>query len=40
MIKNYDESAKINNNPKWPNFSDHPYWICVMKFNKTSIASY
>ena len=30
MIKNYDESVKINHNPNWPNIPDHPYRILII----------
>ena len=30
MIKNYDESVKINHNPNWPYIPDHPYGILII----------
>ena len=30
MIKNYDESVKINHNPNWPHIPDHPYRILII----------
>ena len=29
MIKNYDESVKINHNPDWPYIPDHRYRILI-----------
>ena len=30
MMKNYDESVKINHNTNWPNIPDHPYRILII----------
>ena len=30
MIKNYDESVKINHNPKWPYIPNYPYRILII----------
>ena len=30
MIKNYDESLKINHNPNWSYIPDHPYRISII----------
>ena len=30
MMKNYDQSVKINLNPNWPNIIDHPYRILII----------
>ena len=30
IIKNYDESVKINHNPNWPYIPDHPYRILII----------
>ena len=30
MIKNYDESVKINHNPNWSYILDHPHRILVI----------
>ena len=30
MIKNYDQSVKINHNPKWPYIPDHPHRILII----------
>ena len=30
MMKNYDESDKINHNTNWPYISDHPYRILII----------
>ena len=46
MMKNYDESVKINSNQNWSNIPDHPYKILIIggfgscktnvtEFNKT-----
>ena len=29
MMKNYDESVKLNHNPNWPYIPDHPYRILI-----------
>ena len=48
MMKNYDESVEINNNPNWPYIGDHLYRILIigvlgsgktnMLLNKASIT--
>ena len=30
MMKNYNQSVKINNNPNWPYSPDHPYRILII----------
>ena len=30
MMKNYDQSIKINHNPNWSYFPDHPYRILII----------
>ena len=30
MMKNYDQSVKINHNPNWPYIPDHPYRILII----------
>ena len=30
MMKNYDQSVKINHNPNWPYVPDHPYRILII----------
>ena len=30
MIRNYDESVEINNNPIWPYIPGHPYRILII----------
>ena len=30
MMKNYDQSVKINHNPNWPYIPDHPYKILII----------
>ena len=30
MMKNYDESDKINHNTNWPYIPDHPYRILII----------
>ena len=30
MIKNYDKSIEINNNPNWPYTGSHPYRILIV----------
>ena len=30
MMKNYDQSVKINHNPKWPYIPDHSYRILII----------
>ena len=30
MLKNYDQSVKINNIPNWPHIPDHPYRILII----------
>ena len=30
MMKNYDQSIKINHNPNWPYIPDHPYRILIL----------
>ena len=51
MMKNYDESVKINSNQNWSNIPDHPYKILIIggfgscktnvtEFNKTSTIRY
>ena len=30
MMKNYDQSVKINNNLNWPYIADHPYRILII----------
>ena len=29
MMKNYDESAEINRDPKWPYILDNPYRVLI-----------
>ena len=33
MMKNHDESIKINHNPDWPYTPDHPYRILIIGLN-------
>ena len=51
MMKNYDQSVKINHNPNWPYIPDHPCRILiisvsgsgktnVIELNKTSATRY
>ena len=39
MMKNYDESVKINHNPNWPYIRDQPYNIIIggSRSNKTNV---
>ena len=30
MMKNYDQSIEINQNPNWPYVPDHPYRILII----------
>ena len=30
MMKNYDQSVKINHNPNWPDIPDYPYRILII----------
>ena len=30
MVKNYDESVKINQNPNWPYITGHPYRVLII----------
>ena len=30
MMKNYDQSVKINHNPNWSYVPDHPYGILII----------
>ena len=30
MMKNYDQSVKINHNPNWPDIPDNPYRILII----------
>ena len=30
MMKNYDQSVRINYNPNWPYIPDHPYRILII----------
>ena len=30
MMKDYDESVKINHNPYWSDIPDHPYGILII----------
>ena len=30
MMKNYDQSVKINHNPSWSYIPDHPYRILII----------
>ena len=30
MMKNFDQSVEINQNPNWPYFPDHPYRILII----------
>ena len=30
MMKNYDQSVKIDHNPNWPYIPDHPYRILTV----------
>ena len=30
MMKNYNQSVEINNNPNWPYIPDHPYRILII----------
>ena len=30
MMKNYDQSVKINHNPNWSYVPDHPYRILII----------
>ena len=30
MLKNYDQSVKINHNPNWHYIPDHPYKILLL----------
>ena len=30
MMKNYDQTVKINHNPSWPYYLDHPYRILLI----------
>ena len=41
MMKNYDQSVKINHNPKWPYIPDHPYRILIVwgsGWTKTNVS--
>ena len=31
MMKNYDQSVKINHNSNWPYIPDHPYRISIKR---------
>ena len=40
MMKNYDESVKINHNLNWPYIPDHPYKILIiggLRSRKTNV---
>ena len=40
MIKNYDQSVKINHNLNWPYIPDHPYRILIIggsRSDKTNV---
>ena len=30
MVKNYDESVEINDNPNWSYIPDHPYRVLIV----------
>ena len=30
MMKNFDQSVEINQNPNWPYIPDHPYRILII----------
>ena len=30
MMKNFDQSVKINHNPNWPYIPDHPYRMSII----------
>ena len=34
MMKNYDQSIKINQNPNWPYIPNHPYRIEMVVWNQ------
>ena len=30
MMRNYDQSVELNNNPNWPYIPDHPYRVLII----------